>query len=82
MKAVLPALARPLLESQLPHDLEVAWWSSPADAKEMIGDAEIVAEPDQDGCRGTGVVEFFGHADNLNVQFLIPLTTVGHDRIT
>lgn len=41
MKAVLPAIARPLLESQLPSDLEVAWWSSPADAKAMIADATI-----------------------------------------
>ena len=41
MKAVLPALARPLLETQLPADIEVAWWSSPAEAKTMIGDADI-----------------------------------------
>ncbi|WP_076743561.1 D-2-hydroxyacid dehydrogenase [Sphingomonas jeddahensis] len=41
MKAVLPAIARPLLEAQLPADLEVAWWSSPADAKAMTADADI-----------------------------------------
>jgi phosphoglycerate dehydrogenase-like enzyme len=41
MKAVLPAIARPLLEAHLPPGLDVAWWSSPADAKEMIADAEI-----------------------------------------
>ncbi|MCC2980182.1 D-2-hydroxyacid dehydrogenase [Sphingomonas sp. IC4-52] len=41
MKAVLPAIARPLLEPQLPPDLDVAWWSSPDDAKAMIADAEI-----------------------------------------
>ncbi|OWK31952.1 D-2-hydroxyacid dehydrogenase [Sphingomonas mucosissima] len=41
MKAVLPAIARPLLEPQLPSDLEVSWWTSPADAKVMIADADI-----------------------------------------
>jgi phosphoglycerate dehydrogenase-like enzyme len=41
MKAVLPAIARPLLEAQLPADVDVAWWSSPAEAKVMIADAEI-----------------------------------------
>lgn len=41
MKAVLPALARPLLEAKLPSDLDVAWWTSPAEAKAMIGDADI-----------------------------------------
>jgi phosphoglycerate dehydrogenase-like enzyme len=41
MKAVLPAIARPLLEPQLPADLEVAWWSSPAEAKAMTADADI-----------------------------------------
>ncbi len=41
MKAVLPAIARPLLETQLPADLEVAWWSNPAEAKAMTADADI-----------------------------------------
>lgn len=41
MKAVLPALARPLLEAKLPSDLDVAWWSRPAEAKAMIGNADI-----------------------------------------
>ncbi|MBW6523724.1 D-2-hydroxyacid dehydrogenase [Sphingomonas sp. RHCKR47] len=41
MKAVLPAIARPLLEARLPDDLEVAWFTSPDDAKAMIADAEI-----------------------------------------
>ncbi len=41
MKAVLPALARPLLEPQLPEGLEVAWFASPADANAMIADADI-----------------------------------------
>lgn len=41
MKAVLPALARPLLEPRLPADLEVAWFASRDDAIAMIADADI-----------------------------------------
>ncbi len=41
MKAVLPAIARPLLEARLPDNLEVAWFTSPDEAKAMIADAEI-----------------------------------------
>lgn len=41
MKAVLPALARPLLEPHLPADLDVAWFATPDDAKTMIRDADI-----------------------------------------
>lgn len=41
MKAVLPALARPLLEPQLPAGVEAAWFASPAEANAMIVDAEI-----------------------------------------
>ena len=41
MKAVLPALARPLLEPGLPPELEVAWFSNPDEAKAGIADAEI-----------------------------------------
>jgi len=41
MKAVLPAIARPLLEAKLPSDLDVAWYTSPEEAKAMIADAEI-----------------------------------------
>lgn len=41
MKAVLPALARPLLEPQLPPDLDVAWFAKPAEAKAGIVDADI-----------------------------------------
>jgi phosphoglycerate dehydrogenase-like enzyme len=41
MKAVLPALARPMLEPHLPADLEVAWFGSPAEANAMIADADI-----------------------------------------
>ena len=41
MKAVLPALARPLLEPHLPGDLDVAWFASPTEANAMIADADI-----------------------------------------
>ena len=41
MKAVLPALARPLLDPHLPADLEVAWFASPAEANAGIAQAEI-----------------------------------------
>lgn len=41
MKAVLPGIARPLLEPHLPAGLEVAWFTGPADAKEAIVDADI-----------------------------------------
>ena len=41
VKAVLPALARPLLEPQLPPGLDVAWFASPAEANAMIADADI-----------------------------------------
>ena len=41
MKAVLPAIARSLVEPFLPDDVVVAWWSSADEAKEMIADANI-----------------------------------------
>jgi phosphoglycerate dehydrogenase-like enzyme len=41
MKAVLPALARPMLEPHLPADLDVAWFASPAEANTAMADAEI-----------------------------------------
>ncbi|WP_019514940.1 D-2-hydroxyacid dehydrogenase [Sphingomonas sp. Mn802worker] len=41
MKAVLPAIARPLLEQHLPADIETAWFTSPDEAKAMIADADI-----------------------------------------
>ena len=41
MKAVLPALARPLLEPRLPAGVEPAWFMSPDEARAMIADAEI-----------------------------------------
>lgn len=41
VKAVLPALARPLLEPHLPPGLDVVWFASPAEANAMIVDADI-----------------------------------------
>jgi phosphoglycerate dehydrogenase-like enzyme len=41
MIAVLPALVRPLIESQLPAGLDVMWFTTQAEAKAMIADAEI-----------------------------------------
>ncbi len=41
IKAVLPTFARPLIEAQLPGDLDVAWVTTPAEAVERIADAEI-----------------------------------------
>lgn len=41
MKAVLPAIARPMLEPRLPEGMEVAWFASPAEAAAGIADAEI-----------------------------------------
>ncbi|WP_298672860.1 D-2-hydroxyacid dehydrogenase [uncultured Sphingomonas sp.] len=41
MKAVLPALARPLLEPHLPAGISASWWKSVDEAKAMIADADI-----------------------------------------
>ncbi|MBA3880436.1 MAG: D-2-hydroxyacid dehydrogenase [Sphingobium sp.] len=41
MKAVLPALARPLIEPQLPADLEVAWFANHGEALAQVVDADI-----------------------------------------
>ncbi len=41
MKAVLPGIARGLLEPRLPDGIEAAWFTSPAEAEAMIADAEI-----------------------------------------
>ena len=41
MRAVLPAIARGLLEQHLPADLDVAWFASPAEANAGIADADI-----------------------------------------
>lgn len=41
MKAVLPALARPLIEPQLPAGLDVAWFTNHEEATAMVADADI-----------------------------------------
>lgn len=41
MKAVLPAIARGLLEPGLPAEIEPMWFRSPAEANAMIVDADI-----------------------------------------
>jgi phosphoglycerate dehydrogenase-like enzyme len=41
VKAVLPAIARGLLEAQLPDDLEVTWFTSPQEANSGIADADL-----------------------------------------
>ncbi|NIJ18511.1 phosphoglycerate dehydrogenase-like enzyme [Sphingomonas naasensis] len=41
MKAVLPALARPLVEPHLPAGLEVRWFTSAEEAEAMVADADI-----------------------------------------
>lgn len=41
MKAVLPALARPLIEPQLPAGLDVAWFANHEEAAAMVVDADI-----------------------------------------
>lgn len=41
MKAVLPAIARGLLEPHLPAGIEPAWFASPAEAEAMIANAAI-----------------------------------------
>ncbi|MBX9859845.1 MAG: D-2-hydroxyacid dehydrogenase [Sphingomonas sp.] len=41
MKAVLPALARPLIEPQLPAGVEVAWFADHEEARAQVVDADI-----------------------------------------
>lgn len=41
MKAVLPGIARPLLEPHLPDGVESLWFTSPGEAKAMIAEAEV-----------------------------------------
>ena len=40
-KAAIVGLARPMLEGQLPDDLDVAWWMTPEEAKAAAAEAEI-----------------------------------------
>ena len=47
MKAVLPALARPLLEPRIPAGLDVAWYANHDEANAMVVDADIAWEDQQ-----------------------------------
>lgn len=55
MKAVLPALARPLLEQHLPAGLDVVWFASREEAEAAIVDADL-AWVDLQGSRDTAEV--------------------------
>jgi len=41
LKAVLPALARPLIEPHLPEGLDIVWFASRTEAESAIADADI-----------------------------------------
>lgn len=41
MKAVLPALARPLIEAHLPAGIDLHWFTSHEEAESMVADADI-----------------------------------------
>lgn len=41
MKAVLPALARPLVEPHVPEGIAVRWYTTPDEAEALVADAEI-----------------------------------------
>ena len=41
MKLLLPALARPLLESHLPAGLDIAWFANHDEANAMVADADV-----------------------------------------
>ncbi len=41
MKAVLPALARPLVEPHLPAGLDIVWFATPEEARAAVADADI-----------------------------------------
>lgn len=59
MKAVLPALARPLLEQHLPAGLDVTWFASREEAEAAIVDADL-AWVDLQGSRDTAEVIALG----------------------
>jgi phosphoglycerate dehydrogenase-like enzyme len=62
MKAVLPALARPLLEPRIPAGLDVAWYANHDEANAMVVDADI-AWVDQQRPEWTG--ETIGRGEKL-----------------
>jgi phosphoglycerate dehydrogenase-like enzyme len=62
MKAVLPALARPLLEPRIPAGLDVGWYTNHDEANAMVVDADI-AWVDQQRPEWTG--ETIGRGEKL-----------------
>ncbi|MBA15524.1 MAG: D-2-hydroxyacid dehydrogenase [Sphingomonas sp.] len=56
MKAVLPALARPLLEPRLPDAVEPLWFTNASEAAEMVADAEIAWIDLQDAREGPDIL--------------------------
>jgi phosphoglycerate dehydrogenase-like enzyme len=62
MKAVLPALARPLLEPRLPEGLDVAWFANHDEANAMVVDADIAWVDQQ---RPGWTAETVGRGKNL-----------------
>lgn len=62
MKAVLPALARPLLEPRLPEGLDVAWFANHDEANAMVVDADIAWVDQQ---RPVWTAETVGRGNNL-----------------
>ena len=68
MKAVLPVLARPMLESHLPAGLDVSWFASREEAGAMIADADIAWVDMQ---RGVWTAEAVAKATRLRWLFTI-----------
>lgn len=62
MRAVLPALARPLLEAELPDDLEVNWVTDRASAEAAIAQADIAWVDQQSPADTAAVVAQAGRA--------------------
>lgn len=62
MKAVLPALARPLLEPRIPAGLDVAWFANHDEANAMVVDADIAWVDQQ---RPGWTAETVGRGKNL-----------------
>ncbi|MBS0479047.1 MAG: D-2-hydroxyacid dehydrogenase, partial [Proteobacteria bacterium] len=68
MKAVLPALARPMIEPQLPAGIDVSWFASREEAYETIVDADIAWVDMQ---RGAWTAEAVAKATKLKWLFTI-----------
>lgn len=81
MKAVLPALARPLIEAELPADLEIAWFSNVEEAVALAPSADIgwldghngrdVARAVAAGTKLKWLSSIYAGLDHLNKEALI-----------